>query len=96
MGCVGLRMRRVNSVVLQENTPAVFSWRGSFYGLFIGVHQFHFKPSEKIPGGTTLVQKEDFSGILAFLVNENMSSGKKTRANFEALNKDLKAKAESV
>ena len=64
--------------------------------MFVGEHAFKFKPSESVEGHTTLVQEEVFSGMLAFLVGENWSSGKKTKNNFEGFNRDLKTRAESL
>ncbi|KAF2269166.1 hypothetical protein CC78DRAFT_453870 [Lojkania enalia] len=82
--------------VIVENSPSAFQWHGSLYGIFDGTHQFYFQPSEKTSGGTTLVQKEDFSGLLSFLVGPGWSFAKKTEGNFARLNKDLKAESEKV
>jgi hypothetical protein len=81
--------------VVQENTENLFRWRGSLYGLFVGVHSFHFTPSTATPGGTTLVQDEAFTGVLAFLMKPNSSYGKSTMAAFNKLNEDLKSRVES-
>lgn len=45
-----------------RNEADGFSWLGFGYYIFNGEHQFSWKPSQKTPGHTTLVQKEDFSG----------------------------------
>jgi len=92
---VDLKGTIINPVIV-ENSPNSFQWRGSLYGFFVGVHQFHFTPSETAPGNTTLVQKEDFGGPLSFLVRPGWSLAKQTQANFEVFNKDLKAAAEKM
>ena len=80
----------------QENTPNLFAWKGSLpLGLFTGEHSFHFKPSEKSSGGTTLVQEEVFEGVFGFLMKEGATSAKKTKGHFEKFNADIKKKAES-
>jgi len=63
-------------------------------GLFVGEHQFYFKESDKTPAGTTLVQKEDFSGLLSFLQRPGWKFAIQTQGNFEKLNQDIKAAAE--
>jgi len=80
----------------QENTNETFQWRGSFYGLVVGHHQFYFKNSTKTPSGTTFVQTEDFNGILAWMFGPTQSYGKKTSAEFKSFNEDLKARVESL
>lgn len=79
----------------QENSTASFKWRGSLYGLFVGTHQFIFQPGETA-GSTMLVQKEDFSGPLAFFMRPGWSAATQTRANFQAFNEDLKAAVEKA
>lgn len=66
------------------------------YGLLIGTHQFHFTPSKETPGGTLLIQKEDFTGLLAMLFKPGSSSATKTQGNFDGLNRDIKAEAEKA
>ncbi|RYP26548.1 hypothetical protein DL768_011688 [Monosporascus sp. mg162] len=79
-----------------ENSPECFQWLGSVPVLFHGAHQFHFSHSQETPGGTTLVQKEDFTGLLAFMMRPGWRMEKQSRENFNALNRDLKAAAEKV
>ena len=63
-------------------------------GLFVGEHSFVFEPSKTAPSSTTLIQSETFSGPLAFLMNPTLGWNRKTRENFEGLNRDLKARVE--
>ncbi|KAI9719966.1 MAG: hypothetical protein M1828_006004 [Chrysothrix sp. TS-e1954] len=76
------------------NTPEEFQWCGSIPYIFTGYHSFRFLPSEETPGHTTLVQQEEFSGMLSFLVGPTWSGGKETTANFEGFNGELKARVE--
>jgi hypothetical protein len=57
--------------VLEINDQHVY-WQGNFHGLLKGTHMFRFLESKEggNVGGTTLVQAEDFEGVLAFLVSE--------------------------
>ncbi|KAF2639342.1 hypothetical protein P280DRAFT_470710 [Massarina eburnea CBS 473.64] len=80
--------------VIVENSLAAFKWLGSLYGLFEGQHEFHWQRSQTIPGGTTMLQKEDFTGPLTYFVREGSSGGLQTKSNFESFNRDLKAEAE--
>ncbi|OSS44750.1 hypothetical protein B5807_10741 [Epicoccum nigrum] len=85
--------------VIQQNTPALFSWTGSLPFIFTGTHQFRFEPSEKNPGGTLFVQEEAFSGALSPLMGENLVARglgfrEKTRAAWEGFNADLKGVCE--
>jgi hypothetical protein len=66
------------------------------YGLFNGTHQFYFNPSQTNPGNTTFVQKEDFTGPLAFVMREGWSPYEATRKVFEAFNKDIKEEVEKT
>lgn len=83
----------------QQNTPNVFSWSGSFYGLIVGRHIFQFLESEMNPGGTRLVQTEDISGPLQFLFEpwwpEWLGGIERVATNkFNELNGHLKERAE--
>jgi len=62
--------------------------------IFSGEHSFQFRSSEITPGHTTFVNKEDFSGLLSFLVGEGWSMGKSTKTGFEGFCSDLKARVE--
>ncbi|KAI1385653.1 uncharacterized protein F4822DRAFT_413813 [Hypoxylon trugodes] len=79
-----------------ENSPGTFQWLGSVPLLLGGKHEFYFSQSQETPGGTTLIQKEDFTGLLAFLTGPKWSFGKTSIHNFETLNKDLKTAAEAA
>jgi hypothetical protein len=78
----------------QENSASSFQWGGSLLGLFNGTHQFYFSPSLKTPGATRFLQKEDFSGLFAFLMREGSRGATGTQEKFAKLNSDLKAEAE--
>ena len=65
------------------------------YGLFTGKHEFFFTPSTKTPGGTTAVQTENFTGLLAFLMAPGWSFRRQTLDNWNAFFADLKKEAES-
>ncbi|KAH8660547.1 hypothetical protein BX600DRAFT_438760 [Xylariales sp. PMI_506] len=82
--------------VLVANDAESFQWDGSIPGLFSGTHHFYFNPSKVTPGGTTLVQGENFRGLLAFLMSPTWSFSKNTLAEFETLNVDLKAEVEKT
>lgn len=64
------------------------------YGLFDAQHEFHFAPSETTPGGTTLLQKEDFTGMLTYFMREGSQLGTQFKTNFEGFNKELKKEVE--
>ncbi|VUC26700.1 unnamed protein product [Clonostachys rosea] len=81
---------------LVENSPSTFQWYGSAPFLFSGKHQFFFSPSQETPGGTTLIQREEFNGLLAHQIEPSWAFGKQTRDNFQTFNQDVKAEAERV
>ncbi|KAL2864770.1 SRPBCC domain-containing protein [Aspergillus lucknowensis] len=95
--CVmGVNKMKFSPVVL-ENSPAVFSWRGSLpAGIFTGEHIFRF---EEVEGGikTRLVHEERFTGLLAgALMGRGWVSGwvgmrEETEKGFEGFNEDFKA-----
>jgi hypothetical protein len=74
----------------------MFQWRGSLWPIFVGDHAWHFKPSAATPGGTTLVQEENFTGLMSFTMKEGSSGEVKTKANFAKFNADIKKKAEAM
>jgi hypothetical protein len=83
----------------RENTPNVFSWRGSFYGLVIGEHIFQFLESETNPGGTKMIQTEDITGVMQFLFAPWFPEwlggiNKVSLDRFNLLNGNLKERAE--
>ncbi|KAH7128809.1 hypothetical protein B0J11DRAFT_525872 [Dendryphion nanum] len=77
------------SPVINENSENALKWTGDLLGLFVGTHQFYYHPSQKTPGGTTFIQREDFTGPLSYFVREGSGGGISTRANFERLNSNL-------
>ena len=79
----------------QENTPEVFKWRGNFYGLFAGTHHCYFNPSQKHPGNTLFVQREDFTGPLTILFKLGRSSENQVPGE-DQFSRDLKEAAENV
>ena len=84
-------------VNVKENTPQVFTWRGSLPGVFVGDHSFRFeKSSEGGKESTLLVHGEEFSGILSFVMGDGMVANwagqkAKTQAGFEDFNRRFKA-----
>lgn len=80
---------------MQENSDRVFKWRGSLWPIFVGDHFFCFNPSTVTPGSTTFVHGEEFSGLLAPLMNLPLGFAAKTSSGFEGFNEDLKKQAES-
>jgi len=47
-----------SQVVVLENTPKVFRWRGDVMYVLSGDHSFVFEPSSKNPGGTRFINSE--------------------------------------
>lgn len=63
---------------IQYNPSTEFRW----YGLVTGTHSFSFTESKVTPDGTTFMQREDFSGILAWYMKPGMLGGKDTTKGF--------------
>jgi hypothetical protein len=83
----------ISPVITEVEPGRRFSWLGKlgFKGLFDGHHHFEI---ERIDAGTVrFTQSEDFSGALVPIVWPMI--GKKTRAGFESMNTELKARVES-
>ena len=70
-----------------------FSWLGSLlmYGIFDGRHIFEIE--ENSDGSTTLIHREEFSGILVPFMWKQLNT--KTRDGFELMNEALKKLAEN-
>ena len=80
----------------QSNTGSQFQWQGPpVYGVVAGLHTFEFEPSRSIPGGTTFIQKEEYTGLLSFLMAPSLA-GKKIMGQFDKFNVDLKTRVESL
>ncbi|RQM06890.1 hypothetical protein DH86_00000037 [Scytalidium sp. 3C] len=77
-------------VVVTENEPTRFSWRGDLYFVLSGNHTFIFEPSTKTPGGTTFKNQEVFARFNTVL----MRLVPPTKL-FQQLCEDLKAKVEA-
>ncbi|KAH6725033.1 hypothetical protein BKA61DRAFT_42168 [Leptodontidium sp. MPI-SDFR-AT-0119] len=85
------------------NTPTTVAWHGSIHGVIIGTHTFEFFPSENPtnPGGTKLVHREDFTGLLEFLMGGRWpawAGGQRVAAEtrYAAFNKFLKGAVEGL
>lgn len=77
---------------IQSNTPESFVWEGRVPFLFSGKHYFDFAPSKQNPGGTTFVQREDFTGPLVTLALPWKNKG--PSENWKAFNAALKKEVE--
>ena len=73
--------------------PRTFEWFGhlGFPGIFDGRHRFELTET---PTGTHFIQQEDFSGLLVRLFRRSLDDD--TVAGFNAMNKALKARAETL
>lgn len=75
----------------------MFMWDGTIPGLgFVlsGKHYFYFSPSKVNPGGTTFIQKEDFTGLLTMIWpgNDTQKWSIEQWSEFnEAFKKDIEA-----
>jgi hypothetical protein len=80
--------------VVMANRNKELRWLGHllFPGLFDGEHIFELY--ENTDGTTTLVQREEFTGILVPLFSKMLDT--KTLAGFELMNKQLKQRVETM
>lgn len=80
----GTKGMRFNPVVTQCDPLTYFAWKGSLGipGLFEGHHQFQLIAASDTT--TTFIHKEDFKGILLFLLSKSA-----TLKGFEAMNTAL-------
>lgn len=60
-----------------------------------GLHTFLIEPSKTHAGATTFTQMEEYSGSIAFLMQDWLL-GRGIKAQFEKYNGDLKKKCEEV
>lgn len=81
---------------MKENTPTLFSWTGSLWGLFSGLHTFRFEESKTNPGGTTFVNGEEFSGPLVTLFRPFLPKDDAPNPGFIGLCEDLKKRVEEM
>lgn len=58
-----------------------------------GLHTFCFEPSKVTKGGTTFIQKEEYTGWLSFLV-QSWLAGRSLYLAYLEFNADLKKKVE--
>ncbi|TVQ11870.1 MAG: SRPBCC domain-containing protein [Balneolaceae bacterium] len=81
-------------VCLKMDENREFRWLGHllFMGLFDGEHIFELEPLPD--GGTKLVQRERFSGILVPLLWKQLDTS--ARQGFEMMNEKLKERAEGM
>ncbi|MDO6693905.1 SRPBCC domain-containing protein [Aliiglaciecola sp. 3_MG-2023] len=79
----------VKSIIVNKE----FSWLGRFLfsGIFDGEHIFIIEPKDD---GCLLIQKENFSGLLAPLLWKGLDND--TRAGFKLMNKSLKGRTENA
>lgn len=70
-----------------------FTWLGHLFipGIFDGCHSFQF--IDNGDGTTTLIQKEDFNGILVRLMKKKLDT--EIMTGFKAMNEALKNRVES-
>ena len=79
--------------VTEVETDATFEWLGrlGLPGVFDGRHRFELQSTGS--GGTRLVQREQFDGVLVRFMRSSLDT--RTRAGFEAMNAALKDRAEA-
>ena len=77
--------------VTAVEADSYFEWLGrlGIPGLFDGRHQFKL---EAVGDGTRFIQSEEFTGILVPLFAKMLNN--KTRPGFEAMNREIKKRAE--
>ncbi|KAM0327502.1 hypothetical protein ACHAQA_005790 [Verticillium albo-atrum] len=80
---------------IEANSEDGLTWVGSIPPLFWGTHYFIFAPSEENPGGTTFIQREDFTGLLTIPFWPWRNSFKPSEP-WAAFNAGLKGEAESI
>ncbi|KAK9461976.1 uncharacterized protein V1516DRAFT_673425 [Lipomyces oligophaga] len=82
--------------IVLENSETLFSWHGklTFDLIFGGSHSFEFQPRQNSDGSisTTLIQKEEFSGVLVPIFNSFLDS---VEQRFIAVNEALKRRVEA-
>jgi hypothetical protein len=91
---LGSKSMKFKPRVLVADADSELRWLGHFLvpGVFDGEHYFQMTPNAH--GGTTFVHGERFSGLMVGLAKSSLEGG--TRSGFVAMNKALKARAESA
>ncbi|MEL7003637.1 MAG: SRPBCC domain-containing protein [Bacteroidota bacterium] len=87
---IGTMKFRPTTKVFEENKE--FTWQGQLFfpGIFDGRHSFVFTDNGN--GTTTLIHKEDFSGILIPFTKKKLDTD--IRQGFKSMNEKLKALVE--
>ncbi|MFN8584685.1 MAG: SRPBCC domain-containing protein [Dehalococcoidia bacterium] len=87
----GSKPRTTPVTILEADAPRRLAWRGQLLGswLFSGTHFLELTPSD---GGTRVVNREEFRGLLAPLLLRQLGRG--LPAGYEAMNAALKARVE--
>lgn len=80
-------------VVTEVEPHQTFEWLGRLVlpGLFDGRHRFDLRTTPS--GGTTLIQTEQFDGLLVRVMRSSLDT--RTLAGFEAMNDALRVRAEA-
>lgn len=93
MQAPGRKPQTFKPTVTQVEPARSFEWLGrlGLPGIFDGRHRFDLEPTGD--GGTLLMHREFFSGILVRLLRRMVDT--ETRRGFELMNEALKSRAES-
>jgi len=88
----GQKPQTFRPVVIELAPERVFCWRGSLPipGLFTGEHRFELAEEA---AGTRFTQSEKFKGLLVPLLGSVLAA---TERGFQAMNEELKARAEAA
>lgn len=83
--------RSADSPLFQRNTVDEVGWKCEGKVPVMKVtHDFHFKKSDKIAGGTTFTNHEVVTGMLSFVMAPGRMYGKINEDNFAEFGNDLK------
>lgn len=80
--------------VTEVHTDRSFEWIGRFGlpGVFDGCHRFDLTPT--VDGGTLVVHRETFSGVLVRFMRKALDT--QTKQGFEIMNAALRTRAEAI
>jgi hypothetical protein len=80
--------------VTEVDVDQTFEWLGRFGlpGVFDGRHRFELSPTPE--GGTRVVHREEFSGVLVRFMRKSLDT--QTKRGFEEMNTALKIRAEDT